>query len=158
MHSPAKVKPKGLSDHLAAMSRAVMEPGLNWRVVDSKWPGIVEAFDCFDVRRVASYSPADIGRLMEDRRVIRNRRKIEAIVHNAGEMLALDGVGGDFAAYLHSKPTYELLVEDLKSRFEFLGDSGAYHFLYSVGEQVPSWEDWMGTHPRSHAAARAHHS
>lgn len=153
MHAPMKVVPKGLSDHLAAMSRAALEPGLNWRVVESKWPGIVEAFDGFDVRTVASYTPADIDRLMSDTRVIRNRQKIEAIVHNAGEMLALDGMGGGFAAYLRSKGSYDALVTDLKSRFRFLGDSGAYHFLYSVGEPVPSWEDWMGAHPRSHAGA-----
>ena len=135
MHAPAKVEIKDLSDYLAAMSRAVLEPGLNWRVVESKWPGIVEAFGGFDVRRVASLTPPDIDRLMDDTRVIRNRRKLEAIVHNAGEMLALEGMGGGFSAYLHSKGTYDNLVADMKSRFQFLGDSGAYHFLYTVGSR-----------------------
>lgn len=156
MHAPEKIEPTGLSDYLAVMSRAALEPGLNWSVVESKWPGIVDAFDEFDVLRVAAYTPVDVDRLMADPRVIRNRRKIEAIVHNAGEMLALEASGGGFRAYLRSFGTYETLVKDLKKRFKFLGDSGAYHFLYSVGEQVPGWEDWVGTHPGSRAGRWTH--
>ena len=156
MHAPEKIEPKGLSDYLAMMSRAALEPGLNWSVVESKWPGIVEAFDGFDVLRVAAYSPADVDRLMGDPRVIRNRRKIEAIIRNAGEMLALDGPGGGFRTYLRSHASYEALAKDLKRRFGFLGDSGAYHFLYSVGERVPDWEEWVGAHPTSRAGAGSH--
>jgi len=151
MHAPEQIEPTGLSDYLAVMSRSVFEPGLNWSVVEAKWPGIVAAFDRFDPVRVAAYAPPDIERLMADARIIRNRRKIEAVVHNAGEMLALEAAGG-FRAYLHSKGSYDELVADLKRRFKFLGDSGAYHFLYSVGEAVPSWEDWMAAHADSGAA------
>jgi DNA-3-methyladenine glycosylase I len=151
MHAPAQIEPTGLSDYLAVMSRAVFEPGLNWSVVDAKWPGITEAFEGFDAYAVAAFTPEDVARLMADARVIRNRRKLEAVVHNAGEMLALDGAGGGFRTYLRSKDSYEELAADLKSRFRFLGDSGVYHFLYSVREPVPDWEAWMTQHPRSHA-------
>ena len=44
MHAPERIEPTCLSDYLAVMSRSVFEPGLNWQVVESKWPGIVEAF------------------------------------------------------------------------------------------------------------------
>jgi DNA-3-methyladenine glycosylase I len=158
MHSPAKIDVKGLSDYLAALSVAVFEPGLNWRVVESKWPGIVEAFDGFDVRTVAGYTALDEDRLLADSRMIRNHKKIEAVIHNAREMLALEGQGGGFARYLRSKGTYDELADDLKSRFHFLGDTGVYHFLYTVGEPVPSWEDWMGTHAAAHAGTWAHHA
>jgi 3-methyladenine DNA glycosylase Tag len=155
MHAPVQIDPTRLSDYLSAMSRAVFEPGLNWRVVESKWPGTVEAFDGFDVSTVAAYSPGDVERLMGDPRVIRNRKKIEAVVHNAGEMLAIDGSAGGFRAYLRSMGSYETLAADIRSRFRFLGDSGTYHFLLSVGEPVPSRGDWRGGHPESHAASRA---
>ena len=52
MHAPAMITPTALSDYLAVMSRVVFEPGLNWQVVESKWPGITDAFDKFEVRRV----------------------------------------------------------------------------------------------------------
>jgi DNA-3-methyladenine glycosylase I len=158
MHSPAKMDVKGLPDYLAALSIAVFEPGLNWRVVESKWPGITDAFDRFDVRTVAAYSAADEDRLLADPRVIRNHKKIEAVIHNAREMLALEGEGGGFVRYLRSKGSYEELASDLKARFHFLGDTGVYHFLYTVGEPVPSWEDWMGTHSTGHPKEWAHHA
>ena len=107
MHAPERIEPTGLSDYLAVMSRSVFEPGLNWHVVEAKWPGIVEAFEGFDPMRVAAYTPEDVERLLGDPRVIRNRAKIEAIVHNAGEMLALEGAGGGFRDYLRSGMSYD---------------------------------------------------
>jgi 3-methyladenine DNA glycosylase Tag len=156
MHAPAKIDVGDLSDYLAAMSRAALEPGLNWEVVEKKWPGIVEAFDGFDVMRVADYGPEDLERLMADARVIRNRAKLQAIVHNAGEMLMLEKEVG-FRAYLRSKPSYEALVADMRKRFKFLGESGIYHFLYVVKEPVPAWEDWMASHPGSNASKKWSH-
>jgi DNA-3-methyladenine glycosylase I len=154
MHAPAQIDPKTLPDYLAAMSRAALEPGLNWEVVEKKWPGIVDAFDGFDVMRVADYGPEDMARLMADPRIIRNRLKVEAIVHNAGEMLVLDSAPGGFRGYLSSFPTYDALVADMKKRFKFLGDSGIYHFLYAVRQPVPAWEDWMAGHPGSNATKK----
>jgi 3-methyladenine DNA glycosylase Tag len=156
MHAPAQIDAGDLSDYLAAMSRAALEPGLNWEVVEKKGPGIGEAFDGFDVMRVADYGPEDLERLMSDSRVIRNRAKIQAIVHNAGEMLALEKEGG-FRAYLRSQPTYEALVADMRKRFKFLGESGVYHFLYVVCEPVPTWDEWMASHPGSNASKRWSH-
>jgi DNA-3-methyladenine glycosylase I len=158
MHAPAQIEPKSLDDYLAALARAALEPGLNWEVVDVKWPGITEAFDHFDVDKVAAYTPEDVERLMGDSRIIRNRKKIEAIIHNAEEILVLeqDRPGG-FRGYLGSFPSYEALVKDMKKRFKFLGESGAYHFLYVVREPVPSWEKWMSSHPESNATKKWNH-
>jgi hypothetical protein len=33
----------------------------------------------------------------------------------------------------------------MRKRFRFLGETGAYYFLYVVGEDVPSHEDWMAS-------------
>jgi hypothetical protein len=38
-------------------------------------------------------------------------------------------------------------VRDLRGNFRWLGDTGAYFFLYVVGEPTPSHEDWMKVHP-----------
>ena len=37
------------------------------------------------------------------------------------------------------KPEY---VKDLRKQFKFLGEMGAYHFLWVVGEEVPPYEEW----------------
>jgi hypothetical protein len=39
-------------------------------------------------------------------------------------------------------------VAALRGEFRFLGEMGAYYVLYVVGEDVPSHEDWMKSHPQ----------
>ena len=148
MHPPEKIEAKSLTDYLEVMTRSVFEPGLNWSVVEAKWPGISAAFERFDPTTVAGFTPADVERLMADPGIIRNRKKIEATIHNAGEMLNMEREHGGFKRYLGSSGSFEDTVEDMRRRFKFLGESGAYHFLYVVGEPVPDHEEWMRSHPR----------
>jgi hypothetical protein len=42
----------------------------------------------------------------------------------------------------------------MKKRFKFLGDSGAYIFLYVVGEPVPEYHAWREAHPSPWAGSR----
>ena len=141
-HAPKQITPKALGDYLEAMSRPVFQTGMSWKVVDAKWPGTREAFKGFDINKVARMGDPDIDKLATDTRVIRNRRKIEAIVDNANRMIALEREHGSFKKYLRSHDDFEALVKDLRKQFKFLGDMGSYLFLYSVREKVPSWEEW----------------
>jgi 3-methyladenine DNA glycosylase Tag len=139
---PSRARPRELSRYLEAISRAVFQGGISWRVVDAKWAGIREAFAGFDPQTVAGFDSADIDRLMADPRVIRNRAKLEGTVDNAQTLLELDAEYGSFARYLRSHGGFDATVADLKRQFRFLGDTGAYHVLYAVGEEVPPHEEW----------------
>ena len=59
-------------------------------------------FHGFDAERVAAMSEREIDELASDTRMIDNRRKLEAIVSNAGRMLELESEHGSFRDYLHS--------------------------------------------------------
>jgi 3-methyladenine DNA glycosylase Tag len=83
MNEPNQIRPQGLADYLDVLTRAVFQAGMNWRVIEAKWPGFVEAFHRFDPETVAALGVADIDALGADTRVIRNRPKIEATVANA---------------------------------------------------------------------------
>jgi 3-methyladenine DNA glycosylase Tag len=133
-------KPTSASGYLAAMTRIIFTSGINWRVVESKWEGIRDAFAGFDIQKVANMGPDDVERLVTDARVIRNRRKIEAIIGNAGKIEEVDKSHGGFDKYLRSLGSYEKQAAALKRDFSFMGDSTAYFFLAIVGEQVPDWE------------------
>jgi 3-methyladenine DNA glycosylase Tag len=146
MEGPKKIKPQSLADYLEVMSKSVFQTGISWKVVDAKWPGIKEAFGGFDPHAVSKLTMTAIDSLVQDKRVIRNRRKIEAIVGNAGRILELDKQYGSFRKYLRSFDSFEELSKDLHKQFKFLGDMGTYHFLYVVGENVPSWEEWSSVH------------
>ena len=148
MKAPEQINPQRLGDYLDVMSKAVFQTGMSWRVVENKWPGTGEAFHDFDAERVASMSLAEIDAIAGDTRVIRNRRKIEAIVSNAARMVELDKQHGSFKSYLRSHGGFEGTVAALRKEFKFLGDMGAYYMLYVVGEEVPSHEEWMKSRGR----------
>jgi 3-methyladenine DNA glycosylase Tag len=139
---PKQIRPKSLADYLDVMSKIGFEAGLSWRVVEAKWDDIRRAFHGFEPERVARMTPRAVDKLLADDRVIRSRRKIEATIDNAETMLALDAEHKSFKRYLRSHADFEATVKDLRKRFKFLGDHGAYRFLWIVGEQVPSYDDW----------------
>jgi 3-methyladenine DNA glycosylase Tag len=146
--------PRNLAGYFEALTRIVFQSGMSWRVVEAKWPGIRAAFRELDPERVARMTARDIDRLSKDTRVIRNVAKIEATVLNAREMVALDKAPGGFKKYLRSLNGFEEARPALRKRFRFLGDHGSYYFLWSVGEKVPSWEDWTRA-PRRKPPARS---
>lgn len=147
--------PGSLADYLATMSRAVFSAGMGAAVIDRKWDGIVEAFGGFDPPTVAAYTPDHIDLLMLDHRVVRNRKKLEAIVHNASELMVVEREFGSVAAYLDSFAETSALVKDLHRRFKFLGESVARMFLYAVAFRVPEQEAWAREH-FGEAAMRRH--
>jgi DNA-3-methyladenine glycosylase I len=142
MEAPGKIRPRRLADYLEVLTRAVFQAGLNWRVIDAKWDGFREAFHGFDPTRVANLTPDEVDELAADPRIVRNRRKIEATVDNAQAMLELDARHGGFRRYLRSQGGFDETVTDLRRQFTFVGETGAYYFLYVVGEPVPPHEEW----------------
>jgi DNA-3-methyladenine glycosylase I len=144
--APTQIEPKGLADYLEVMSKAVFQSGMSWSVIEAKWDGFRKAFESFDPEKIARFGPDDVDRLAQDPTIVRNRRKIEATIDNAVEMRALaEEHGGDFRKYLRSHGGFEETVADLRRHFRFLGDFGAYYFLYVVGERVPPHDEWQAS-------------
>jgi hypothetical protein len=139
---PKQIRPRSLADYLDVLSKIAFEAGLSSRVVDAKWEEIRKAFYRFDPERVARMTSRAVDKLVADERVIRSRSKIEATIANAETMLELDAEHKGFTRYLRSHDDFEATVKDLRKQFKFLGDSGAYRFLWIVGEKVPSYQDW----------------
>jgi len=146
MAAPEATNPETLADYLEAMSRAVFTSGISWEVINAKWDGIREAFDGFDPETVAAYTPDDVARLMSDPKVIRNRKKIEAIITNAGELIVTEREFGGMPAYLGSFESNDALVADLHKRFAFLGPSVAHFFLFRIGWNLDAQNAWAREH------------
>src|SRR5262245_21328122 len=127
-HAPQQIKPKALADYLEVMSKSVFQSGMSWRVVEAKWDGTREVMAGFDPTVLARWGEAEIDRAAADTRLVRNRRKIQAIVDNAHSMLDAGATPAAFRKYLRSHDDFETTVKDLRKRFKFLGDFGAYHF------------------------------
>ncbi|TAD87896.1 MAG: DNA-3-methyladenine glycosylase I, partial [Alphaproteobacteria bacterium] len=61
----------------------IFQAGLSWELVLKRRSGMREALDGFSVDSVAAYDAARLEALMADSRVVRNRLKLAALVHNA---------------------------------------------------------------------------
>lgn len=146
---PEQIQPESADDYLEAMSKAVFQSGMSWKVVENKWPGIREAFHEFDVGQVAAMSEEDLDALAGDTRVIRNRRKLGAIADNADRILELEEEYGSFGKYLKAHGEFWDTVAVLRKDFKFLGEMGSYYFLYVVGEEVIPHEEFQATRKRS---------
>ena len=142
MEIPQRIEPKSESEYLDVMSKSVFQSGLSWKVVESKWPGTREALHGFDLETVAELTDDDLDRLTEDSRIIRSRRKLAAVVHNARRMIELSEKHGGFRSYLRSHGDFEATLKDIRKQFKYMGDAGTFHFLWVVGEDVPDYEEW----------------
>jgi DNA-3-methyladenine glycosylase I len=84
----------GEAAYLERLTLEAFQSGLSWSTILNKREAFREVFAGFDAETVASYGESDVERLMQDARIVRNRRKVEAAVTNAGATLALREHGG----------------------------------------------------------------
>ena len=121
------------------MTRVIFLAGLSWKMIDRKWPNFQRAFKNFSIDEVAEFGENDLGRLMSDSGIVRNRAKIMATVNNAKQFQKTAEQHGSFQSYLDKldkSNNYALIVKELGKRFSPLGPSSTRLFLYSVGEDV----------------------
>ena len=84
------------------------QSGLSWLVILRKRDGFRAAFAHFDPTVVANFGEVDVARLLEDARIVRNRRKIEATITNARALVRLwdsDGIGALDRLMAEHRPT-----------------------------------------------------
>ncbi len=132
-------RPPSDSAYFENMSRCVFQSGLNWATIAERWPAFREAFEGFEIRRVAGYGAEDIARLMGDARIIRNRNKIVATIHNAREFERIIEESGNVPAWLDSldkSNNYNGVIRRVKSRFKHVGSTSVPLWLYSMGEDI----------------------
>jgi 3-methyladenine DNA glycosylase Tag len=151
---PPRHRPKDLAGYLEALSRPVFQAGMSWRVIEAKWDGIRAAFLQFDPELVAAFGPEQVDSLLANEAVIRSRPKIEAVIDNAHTLLELDAEHDGFQRYLRAQDDVEAVAADLQRRFRFIGPSGAYQFLYTVGEPVPPHDQWPAARSRRAPSSR----
>jgi DNA-3-methyladenine glycosylase I len=75
------------------------QSGLSWLTILRKREAFREAFDNFEVERVARFKEKDILRLLDNPGIVRHRGKIEATVNNAQRALELRETEPSLAAF-----------------------------------------------------------
>jgi 3-methyladenine DNA glycosylase Tag len=126
------IPPKSDQKYFEILSLCVLQAGLSWRMVRERWPSYRYGFFDFKFNRLAAIRLRD---LMESQDVVRDRRKVQAIVHNAREFQRITEKEGSFSDFLESLKTLddEKAVEILTKRFRLPGEPAARYYLHSVG-------------------------
>ncbi|MDD2951114.1 MAG: DNA-3-methyladenine glycosylase I [Sulfuricurvum sp.] len=128
--------------------------GLSWLTILKKREGYREAFEGFDLNKVAHYGEADIDRILNSGLVVKSRPKIEAIITNARGFLEIQKEFGSLDAYFWGKVGGRAIINDvsdykeaactsdisdnitkeLKKRgFKFIGTTTVYAFMQACG-------------------------
>jgi DNA-3-methyladenine glycosylase I len=113
----------------------INQAGLSWETILKKEQGFRNAYDNFDITKIAAYGEADIDRLLADASIIRNRLKIDAAIENAKKILELCAENGSFKKWLDSHHPLALAewVRLFKKTFRFTGGEIVNEFLMSTG-------------------------
>ena len=80
----------------------VMQCGLNWNMMIQKREIFRKCFADFDFDKVADFGEEEIEQIMETKGMIRSRRKIEAVIHNARCFQKIREEFSSFDAYIWS--------------------------------------------------------
>ncbi len=146
-----------LHDDRALFEFIVLEgaqAGLSWDTILRKREAYRSAFDNFDPVKVARYTETRIGRLLQNKGIIRNRLKINAAITNAKAFLAIQDKFDSFDRYIWEfvdrKPIVnswknaadvpatsalsDIISKDLKNRgFKFVGSTIIYAHMQATG-------------------------
>lgn len=130
------------------------QAGLSWETVLNKREAYREAFDGFDVTKVAAYDTNKIDTLLQNSGIIRNRLKIHSAIRNAKVFIEIQEEFGSFdtfiwgfvdhAPLIHhfqtaeevpaSTPLSEEISRVLKKRgMNFIGPTIIYAYMQSIG-------------------------
>ncbi len=130
------------------------QAGLSWSTILHKRKAFRQAFDNFELLKVARYGKRKIAELMRNATIIRNRAKIEAAIGNAQAFLTVQEEYGDFDRYIwqfvggEPRPNKwkslknipaetkesQAMSKDLKAKgFRFVGPTICYAFMQATG-------------------------
>jgi DNA-3-methyladenine glycosylase I len=130
------------------------QAGLSWITILRKRENFRTAFDRFEPRKIARYTPARVETLMHNPGIVRNRLKIEGSILSARAYLNMMDQGERFADFLWSfvdgkpkvnhfrsvaqvpaeTPLSRRISKELASRgFKFCGPTIVYAFMQAVG-------------------------
>ncbi|OOL29826.1 3-methyladenine DNA glycosylase [Rhodococcus rhodochrous] len=141
----------GRDELFERLALEAFQSGLSWLTILRKREAFRSAFAGFDVEVVAGYTDDDVARLLGDAGIVRNRRKVEAVVANARAVLDLDGTDLDallwsFAPARRARrfrsvaevpavtPESTAMARELKRRgFAFVGPTTAYALMQATG-------------------------
>ena len=113
----------------------INQAGLSWETILKKKDNFFRAFENFNIEKISRFSEKRIQKLLQDAGIIRNRLKIESVIHNAKCIISIQKEFGSFKNWLnqHHPKSKEEWVKLFKNTFRFTGGEIVNEFLLSTG-------------------------
>lgn len=136
------------------LSLDAMQAGLSWNTILRKRENFPQAFDHFEIDVVAAYDDTKVLELLANPGIVRNKAKINAIIHNAKCVIAIREEFGSLDKYLWgftggkviqnswqtlseipaTSPISDAMSKDMLARgFKFCGSRILYAFMQAAG-------------------------
>lgn len=124
------------------------QSGLSWECVLNKREAFRQAFDNFDLNKIANYDEKKINLLLNNPYIIRNKLKIKATINNAKIYRSIQNEFQSFNRYLQSFAMNNVIYEIGKTKSElsdkiskdlykrgmkFVGSTIIYSYLQAIG-------------------------
>ncbi|MET1414017.1 DNA-3-methyladenine glycosylase I [Roseibium sp. HPY-6] len=122
---------------LSMFTKCVFQAGFSWKVIEQKWSGFEEAFENFDVARLAFLPDEAFEALLRDTRIVRNGAKIKAVQDNAVFLKDLAREHGSASKFFAHYPASDQigLMELMKKRGSRLGGTTGQISLRFMGKE-----------------------
>ncbi len=113
----------------------INQAGLSWNIILKKKDSFRSAFDNYDILKISNYNENDRKRLLNNKEIIRNRLKIDAVIKNASALRSINANCGSFASWLDSQGSlnHKEWVSLFRKKFFFTGPKIVNEFLLSTG-------------------------
>jgi 3-methyladenine DNA glycosylase Tag len=120
---------------LSGMTRSIFRAGINWDIVDRKWPAFENAFFQFSPDICRSLQEQDLDRIAADPSIVRNKAKVNSVPKNARLVTKLSETHTSCGAFFAAKQSDDFinLIELLKSNGSRLGYATSCYFLRYMG-------------------------
>jgi len=127
-------------DYFRVMVYVTFYSGFKAKTVTDKIGAIQSIFS--DIDKVATYDESKVQEIIDSKKVIGHRQKINGIIYNAKQIKSIQKQFDSFDNYLSAfgdtdeETNFNDLIKDLKKRFKYLGGITVYHFLTDIGFNV----------------------
>ena len=112
----------------------INQAGLSWNTILNKEVAFRAAFAEFNIEKIANFTEEDRCRLLENKGIIRNKLKIDAVIENARRVRVLSNEFGSFSSWLdhHHPKSLEEWHKLFTKTFKFVGIEIVREFLMST--------------------------
>ncbi len=129
------INPKKDKLFFEALVLEINQTGLSWDLVLKRRNTIKLAFENYNLNKISNFNKKNINDLLSNNKIIRNKKKIIAIIYNSKIFIEIIKDNGSFKKWMDKNKNKSLdqWIKLFKKKFKFTGPSVTKEFLIATG-------------------------